>query len=291
MQIGVTSYSYIKLVRSGAMTQLDVVPKAAEMGFTDIEFSAFVLPEGETPLSFAPKVRKACDEAGLSVTNYTIHADFLAGSGGDLAAEIERTKTEVLVAEILGAPGMRHDATSGYPLDHVGPRGFDNALPRLIEGCRGVTAFAKEKGIKTMVENHGYFCQDSERVEKLINGVADPNFGALLDMGNFICVDEDPAKAVGRMAPYAIHAHAKDFHLRSGCLPNPGRGWNQSRGGNYWRGSIVGQGDVPLLQCLRTLKKIGYDGFLSIEFEGMEDPILGVEISLENLKRLVAEAG
>lgn len=32
---------------------------------------------------------------------------------------------------------------------------------------------AKEKGIRTMTENHGQFAQDSDRVEMLINTVAD----------------------------------------------------------------------------------------------------------------------
>ena len=77
-----------------------------------------------------------------------------------------------------------------------------------------VDEFAADLGIKTMVENHGYFCQDSERVEKLMNAVNHPNFGALVDMGNFLCADEDPARAVGRMAPYAFHCHAKDFHVK-----------------------------------------------------------------------------
>lgn len=54
--------------------------------------------------------------------------------------------------------------------------GFDAALPILVEGCRAITKFGAELGIKTMVETYGFFCQDSERVEKLVNGVDHPNF-------------------------------------------------------------------------------------------------------------------
>jgi hypothetical protein len=82
-----------------------------------------------------------------------------------------------------------------------------------------------------MVENHGFFAQDSARVEKLLNAVNHPNFGWLVDMGNFVCADEEPYKAVGIAAPYAFHVHAKDFHIKSGMLPNPGQGWFRSRGG------------------------------------------------------------
>ncbi len=186
------------------------------MGFDVVEFSVLKLPAGETPLSFAPKLRELCDRAGIAAANYTIGADFLNGSKGDWKAEAERLKDEVRVAKILGAPGMRHDATYGYAPAHKGPRGFDDALPVLAKGCRAVTEFAADLGIRTMIENHGFFAQDSSRVERLMNAVNHPNFGWLVDMGNFLCVDEDPAQALGRAMPYAFHVHAKDFHVKSG---------------------------------------------------------------------------
>ncbi|MBI5830810.1 MAG: sugar phosphate isomerase/epimerase [Armatimonadetes bacterium] len=291
MQIGVSSYSFSRLVNSGAMAQLAVIGAAKDLGFEVIEFSTIAVPAGKTLPGFAKELRAESERVGLPIANYTIGADFLRGSGGDLAAEIARVRTEVDIAVILGAPGMRHDATGGYPADHVGPRSFDSAVARLAEGCRAVTEYAAERGIKTMVENHGYFCQDSERCEKLVNAVAHPNFGLLVDIGNFTCADEDPTLAIGRLAPYAIHAHAKDFHIRSGSLPTPGEGWFPSRATNYLRGAIIGHGDVPLVQCIRTLRRNGYDGVLSIEFEGMEDVLTGIRIGRDNLARLVAAAG
>lgn len=287
MKIGVSSYSFHRLVSEGKMEQLDVIEKTKEMGFDFIEFSTLVLPEGETPLSFAPRIREECDRVGLQVVNYTIGADFINGSNGDWQAEVERLKDEVRVAQILGATGMRHDATAGFPADYRGARGFEDALPILIKGCRAITEFAADLGIRTMVENHGFFCQDSERVERLVNGVNHPNFGLLVDMGNFLCVDEDPAQAVGRLLPYAFHVHAKDFHVKSGTQPNPGKGWFMTRGGNYLRGAIIGHGEVSVTQCLKLMKNGGYDGILSIEFEGMEEPLTGISLGLENLRRFV----
>ncbi len=285
MQIGVSLYSFSQ----SPLNIFEIITKAKEMGFDVIEFAGFPnLPEGETALSFAPKVRKACDEAGIKVANYTIWADFINGSDGNLAAEIERVKDEVRVAQILGAPGMRHDSTWGWPADKQGARGFDEALPILIEGCRAITEFGAELGIKTMVENHGYFCQDSERMEKLVNGVDHPNFGVLLDMGNFLVVDEDPAQAAGRLMPYTFHVHAKDFHVKSGNEPSPGQGWFPTRAGNYLRGAIVGHGEVPIVQILKIMKNANYSGVLSIEFEGLEDPLKAIPIGLENLKSYVA---
>lgn len=290
MKIGVSSYSYSGITNK-TLAFLDIPAKAREMGFDVIEFSTLQCPEGQKPLEFAPRVREACERAGIPVANYTIGADFLRCANGDWKAEAERLKDEVKTARALGAPGMRHDATGGFPAGHKGARGFDDALPTLIKGCRMVTEYAADQGIRTMVENHGYFCQDSERVEKLVNGVNHPNFGVLIDMGNFLCADEQPALAVGRLMPYAFHCHAKDFHVKPGTAPNPGQGWFRTRGGNYIRGSIIGHGDVPVPQCLRIMKGAGFDGVLSIEFEGVEETLTGISIGLENLRRYVKELG
>ena len=160
----------------------------------------------------------------------------------------------------------------------------------MAEGCRAIAEYGASKGIKTMVENHGYFCQDSIRVEKLVTAVNHPNFGLLIDMGNFICADDSPEIAVGRLMPYAFHCHAKDFHLKPGTMPWPGKGWNQSRGGKWWRGAIIGHGNVPVHQCVRIMASKGYQGVLSIEFEGMEDVLTGIALGQENLRRFVAMA-
>lgn len=285
MKIGVSSYSYSRLVHSGKMKQIDVIKAAKDAGFDIIEFSTIAVPDGKTLEDYAAELRAEADSVGIPIANYTIGADFVNGSGGDVDAEVERLKREVDVAEILGAPGMRHDITYSLPKD--GPRTFENALGRIAPAVRAVTEYAATKGIRTMTENHGFISQDSVRVEKLVGAVDNPNFGVLLDLGNFLCADEDPAIAVGRLAPYAFHAHAKDFHVKSGNGMNPGDGWFMSRGGNYLRGAIIGHGDAPLLQSIRALKRTGYDGVLSVEFEGMEDPLEGIRIGQANLRRLV----
>lgn len=283
MKPAVSSYSFAGLMGPGGMTQLDCVKKAAELGFEAIEFTDLQPHDGSSPAQYAGTLARACRDAGLTVSNYTVGADLLSGSGGDLGSEVERLWGQLELADRLGARSMRHDATTGIPVREW--RGFDQALPRLAEGCRAVSDRGAELGIRTMVENHGFFCQDSRRVEQLVNTVASPNFGLLCDIGNFLCVDENPVQAVGRVAPYAAYVHVKDFHIKSGAWPDPGRGFFQTRGGNRLRGAILGHGSVPVGQCLSILKNSGYDGYAAIEFEGLEDPILALEIGLENLDR------
>lgn len=284
MKTCVSSYSYSKLLSDGKYNQLTVMQLAKDMGFDAIEFTDLQPPEGESEADFARRIKAESERIGLPIASYTIGADFL--NAESLEDEIERLKRKVDIAEILGVKVMRHDATGGYKTAEKAYKGFDQALPILAEGCRAVTEYAAAKGIATTVENHGFFCQESMRVEKLVNAVAHENFGLLVDIGNFACADDPSPVAVGRVANYAKHVHVKDFHIKSGNGFNPGKGFFRSRGGNYLRGAILCHGDIPVMQCLSILKSSGYDGYVSIEFEGMEDPVEGISTGLENLKKI-----
>ena len=285
MKIGVSSYSFEQLISSGKETQFSVVKLAKEMGFDGIEFTDLHVPDGMTEKEYAMKIREECDRYSLPVISYTIGANLLKLVEMRNDAEVERVCAKLDVAAVLGAPTLRHDAAWGIEGEAGAYTGFDNVLPLLVEGCRKITNYAKTLGIKTMVENHGTFAQDSSRVARIITGVADPNFGALIDIGNFSCADENNAVAVGNLAPFAKHVHAKDFHIKSGNGPDPGNGFFRSRGGNYLRGAIIGHGDVPVYQCVQILKRSGYDGFISVEFEGMEDCLTGIKTGADNLRR------
>ncbi len=284
MKFSVTSYSFQKLLNSGEYTHLSLVEKVKEMGFDAIEFTDLIVPEGKTELEYAREIRAEAERVGLEISSYTVGADMLNGCDGDFEAEIERIKGKVDVAEALGARFMRHDAGWGYKDERKTYMGFNEALPVFVKGCKAVTEYAKKKGIVTMIENHGFFCQDSDRVEKIVCGVADPNFGVLFDCGNFLCADENPVIAAGKLANYVKYVHAKDFFVRSGMLYDPGCGFFRTRGGNYLRGTIIGQGDAPVKQCMEVIKNSGYDGYFSVEFEGIEDNIQAVEQGLKNLK-------
>lgn len=289
MTIGVTSYSYQSLVKAGKLEFTSIPSKAKEMGFEYVEFTHLSPPSGLSLADYAKLLREKCDDAGIPVRAYCVGADFLKES--ESGETVRNLKKQVEAARILGAQFMRHDTTGGFPKNYEeGARTFYNALPGIAEGCREVTEYAAEFGIRTMTENHGYFAQESARIEAIVGAVNHKNFGCLIDLGNFICADDNPIEAVGRLAPYAFHVHVKDFHVKSGCELNPGEGFFMSRGGNYLRGAIIGQGALPLLSELRALKTAGYDGGYTVEFEGMEDALKGVRIGRDNLIRLLAAA-
>lgn len=281
MRIGVSSYSFHQAVSAGRMSTYDIVDAAAKLGFEALDFAVLL---GDDPIpEMCAKLGRQAKDAGLPVKNYAVSADFLAN---DLDAEVEKTCSEVDNAAALGAQTFRHDVTWTQPKQGAAFT-FESVLPRLAEGCRRVTEYAAQRGIKTMVENHGQFVQDSARVLALIDAVDHENFGALVDMGNFLCADEAPEKAVGVLAPYAFHAHAKDFLYKPCTAADPGTGWFGTRGGAYLRGTIIGHGVVPVEAALRILGRAGYDDTVAVEFEGLEPCEQALAISLENLRRLL----
>lgn len=285
MKTSVSSYSFSQYIRSGKMSQLDCVAKAKEMGFDSIEFTDLDGANLEEQKAYARKIRAEADRVGIEIHNYTIGACLYKDTQEEMDADVERLKGQLEVAVILGAKVMRHDVC--YQLGKKGDaRSFDLMLPTIAANARKVTEYAETLGIKTCTENHGYIAQDSDRVERLFNAVNHDNYGLLVDMGNFVCADEDPQRAVSRVAPYAVHVHVKDMLYRS---EPTGDGWGMTRGCNYFKGTVVGEGDVPVKKCLQILKRAGYEDYFSIEFEAAGNCIEGIARGLANLKKMWAE--
>ncbi len=280
MKIGVSSYSFSQYINSGKLTQFSAVAKAKELGFDAIEFTDLQPPEGETQIEYAKKIREEAARCGIEISAYVVGANL---AQADPSEEVERLKGCVDVANALGAKLFRHDVMSSYDVF----RSFDQALPTLACAIRKVTEYAETLGIKTMTENHGYICQDSDRVERLMNAVNHSNYGALIDMGNFLCADDDPAKATSRLANFAFLVHAKDFkkiEFQNYCGEE---GYFETRACNRLKGTTVGQGVVPVAQCIAILKRAGFDGYVDVEYEGSDDCIKGLAEGLKFLRSII----
>ena len=285
MKISVSSYSFQQYIGQGKLTQLDCVSKAKEMGFDAIEFIDIAGTSLDEQKEYAKSIREEADRIGIEINAYTIGACLYKDTEEENDAEVKRLCGQLEVAKILGASVMRHDVC--YALGKKGnARSFDLMLPTIARNARRVTEYAESLGIITCTENHGYIAQDSDRVERLFNAVAHDNYGLLVAIGNFICADEDPAIAVSRVAPYAVHVHVKDMLVRNeptGSCVNP------TRGGRYFVGTVAGEGDIPVKRCLNILKRAGYDGFISLEYEGREDCLTAIPRGLENVKKILEE--
>ncbi|KKO52837.1 sugar phosphate isomerase/epimerase family protein [Paenibacillus sp. DMB20] len=282
MKLGISSYSLFQAMHAGRMTILDAIDWVAEIGGRHIEivpglgFDFNANPELENQI-----VEKA-KSAGIDISNYAIGANFVTDTEEQYEAEIARVMSEVDRVHRLGAKLMRHDVAS-RPDTSIAR--FNEDLEKVAAACRRIADHAKQYDITTSLENHGYYVQASDRVQSVIHAVDRPNFKTTLDVGNFLCVDENPVTAVKKNLPYASMVHIKDFYVRP-SYRNPGEGWFTSAGGNYLRGAIAGHGDIDLYEILRIVKQSGYDGYLSIEYEGMEECTKGTKIAFDNVNRI-----
>ncbi|MBE6589581.1 MAG: sugar phosphate isomerase/epimerase [Ruminococcaceae bacterium] len=277
MKIGISSYSFSKHMRDTGCDLFEVCRLAREIGYDAIEFIEL---GAEDPMATAKELRAYCASIGLEIASHTIGADFLNTPREEL---LEKMFRYVDIAEALGAPLLRHDVCYKLPEGMT----WEGAIPVMVPLIREVTEYARTKGIRTCSENHGYIFQDSERMEALIRAVDNDNYGWLVDVGNFLCADEYPLEGVRRALPYAIHAHVKDFLYRKSdelyALPE---GFFNTRNGNLLRGTVLGHGDVPVAACVKLLREVGYDGVLSLEFEGAEENLPALKMGYAYLCKL-----
>jgi sugar phosphate isomerase/epimerase len=277
MKIGVSSYSLSRAIVAKQLTIIDAISWIVDNGGQHIEIVPIGFDLVENP-QLIEAIRSKASDLHVDISNYAIGANFALQEEAAYEQEINRVMKQVDIANGLGVKLMRHDVATSAD---TSIQQFLDDLPRLAQACQRIADYASQFGITTSVENHGYYIQASDRIQALIHAVNRPNFRSTLDIGNFMCVDEDPLVATMKNLSYASMVHLKDFYLRP-AFRNPGSGWFTTAGGNYLKGAIVGHGDIDMWEVLRRIKQSGYDGYLSIEFEGMEDCQVGTKLGLDN---------
>ncbi len=302
MKIGLSSYSLQADISSGKKTILDAMTYASEMGaacfeVVPIDFSLYEEQTGRMDERMIAAVRERAAALHLPISNYAVGSNLAQKDPAARRTEIERLCRHVDVAAGIGSPYMRHDvcAWRGNLTDNTATA-YEALLPYAVEGCIAVAEYAAQYGITMLTENHGYFMNGADRVLRLVEQVGRDNFGLLLDVGNFICVDECPTVAVKKCARYAKMVHLKDFYVRNAAGGAPfgrmvasgiGGGWFPTASGTAMlRGAILGQGDLDLPAILRYVREAGYDGDISLEFEGMEPCETGCAIGLKSARWL-----
>lgn len=292
MKLSISTYSLSRWRNENGKTLEHTIDWIADTGVPGIEFSGLDEKAKENPVRRAAQLRKRAEKVGLKVVSYCVGAELLVPEAKQKQV-VKELKGNVDVAAELGVGSMRHDVTRGFGEYSKGLKGaqtFEAAVKHVVPAIREVADYAAEKGLKTSLENHGFYMQESKRVEKLIKAVGHPNFALTIDMGNFLCVNEDPVKAVARLAKYAVMAHAKDFHVRPKDRM-PASGWFATPTEIALRGAIAGHGVIDIPAELKLLKKAGYDGYLSLEFEGMEEPAKAVGLGIDYLREQLKKVG
>ncbi len=290
MKVGLSTYSLVKELREGKMSILDVIQWIADHGGEHME----IVPYGFTVVDdeeLADQIREKAAEVGIELSAYSLPANFVQETDEALLEEVDRLKKHVDIVNRMGIKIMRHDVTAfNLQPEERTIHYFEEHFSKMVKGSQLLADYAVQFGITTTIENHGFNVQSSDRVQRVIHAVDRGNFKTTLDVGNFLCIDEDPLVGVKKNIPYAAIVHFKDFYIRP-YYENPGEGeWFRTVNDNYLRGAIVGHGDLNIRELIKLVKNSGYDGYLTVEFEGMEDAKIGSKIGMDNVRRLWHEA-
>ncbi len=296
MKIGFSSFNFANVLKRQQVTMPDVIKWIAENGGQHIELATITFSppdQGDVwnlddDRDLIDSILASSRDNGLQISGVCMPADFLAPSPEKRAQQIERVKHHVRLCDELGIRFLRHDVVEwGYSASGVAA--FEKDLPALVDASREIAQYAAGFGITTSVENHGFYMNASERIRRLIFEVDEKNFGTTLDVGNFLCVDEDSYAATVSNLPFATFVHLKDFYIRPRSWPL-GDGWIRTPAGVRLRGSVIGYGDTPMCEIVEHIAKSSYDGFVSIEFEGIEDPFLGCGLGIKHVKKFLTLA-
>ncbi|HOB21377.1 MAG: sugar phosphate isomerase/epimerase [Firmicutes bacterium] len=275
MKTGLSMYSLVELYR-GKSSVDQFLQQAKKWNLEGVELLDFFWQDKEKELAEAIALK---DQLGLEVYCYSIGNNFVQLEAEARQGEVDKIAAAIEVAEKLGAKVIRvfsGDAREGIT--------FDQAFSWIVEGLKAGAALAEKAGMKLALENHGLFAGKADQVAQVIAEVGSPALGATLDTGNFLLVDENPTEAVQKLADKAAMIHFKDFKAVDESVTER---VYRSKSGKRYQGTIIGQGDVDLPTIVSILAQKGYEGYLSIEFEGPGDPVDSVAASIEYVNQLI----
>jgi fatty-acyl-CoA synthase len=183
----------------------------------------------------------------------------------ELARPFERALPAALeLAEAWGAPIVRVFGGEVGALDDV---------TRRLEPTLDL---AQELGLTVALETHDDF-SSAERVAELLRRVGSPSFAAVWDVHHPYRVGESPQQVIQAVGTRVALVHVKDAR----------------RSGDGWELVALGDGEVPVRESLGVLRDVGYDGWLTVEWEKrwhpeLAEPELALPRDGETLRRWLA---
>lgn len=121
------------------------------------------------------------------------------------------------------------------------------------ERLRTAGEIAAASGVRVALETHDDF-SSARAVSGLLAEVPDPSVGALWDFHHPYRMGEDPDEVWGLIGARTMLVHVKD------AVPD-----EEERTG--WRLVPLGEGTVPVQRSLKVVRRGGYQGWISVEWE------------------------
>jgi len=271
MDIAVSSWSFHDELYQGKLRLADVPYRVHDLGYGAVELQdMFLWPRPPNLIARlfgkkAPpfnqyqhdrrtllKVRLNRLRSGTRLVCWTIDSDLTVSEGPDRQKQKAYLAAAIETADFLNAPLIR--MTLG------GEKNDRSAYGRAVELMSSVLPVAMARKVKFAVENHDGLSSDPAVLAEFVQHFHSPYLGVCMDFGNF---EGDRASGMQTLAPHAIHVHAKSREFNA-------------------------QGEetqIDYRMCVDALKSAGYAGAISIEYEGHDDPAIGIKRTRDLLER------
>ena len=270
-RISVSTYSFWQFRNQELRDIEKCIDLSAEWGFDGVELLHRQM-ENETD-SYLQRLKKRAFVNGLDLTGFSTHQGFLSPDPAVRQKNVDHTIHCIELAYKMGIPTMRvNTGTWGTSKDFdelMKNRGIEPPKPGytdedgfkwVIEGLSKCLPAAEKCGVLLALENHWGLGRTPEGVLRVVESVNSPWLQVTLDTGNFL---EDPYDRLEKMAPKTVYVQAKTYY-----------------GGGLWYTL-----DLDYPRIAKMLKSHNYRGYVSLEFEGKENPVTAIPKSLKLLRR------
>lgn len=281
VKLAIATYSYWHF-RNPKTTIETVIEKAASLGVegVDILHRQMDIPEKEPltreHIAHLQKLKRHAFRNGVSLVCLSIHQNFVDPDPSALQKQIDHTIKCIDIAHELGVPCIRLNSGRWNTIksfeDLMKARGIEPVLPGhtedegfkwCVDAIEKCLPKAEEKGVMLALENHWGLSRTPEGQLRILNSITSPWLGALMDTGNFL---EDPYDKLQAIAPRTIFVQAKSY----------------DGGGEFYTL------DLNYKRIARILAQANYTGYVSLEFEGKENPDVAVPRNIKMLRKAFA---
>lgn len=212
-------------------------------------------------LQKAKELKAYADSKGISFPCVSVGLSLVDEDRKDA---IETVKRYADIAKILGSPYLHHTIALNFSDPQKIADNFETYYSRGLEAVREIFDYAATLGIRTIYEDQGFLFNGRKTFARFLKEV-DRNVGVVADFGNIQFVDEDVEEFIPAFADRIVHVHVKDYLVTSGNSRGKAADEYTSKGGNYLRGCLIGEGSVRTEAAFQALQAISYSGFVSLE--------------------------
>jgi len=274
VRFGVSTYSFWQFRAEPAPIER-CIDDAARMGFDGVEILQ-VQMGGEESNGRLQRLKRQAHALGMALCGFSTHQGFVSPDADKRQKNIDKTLHSIDLAYRLGIPVMRVNTgswgTSKNFDELMANRGIEPTLPGhtdeeafgwVIGSLEQCLPRAEECGVVLGLENHWGLGRTAAGVMRIVEAIDSPWLRTTLDTGNFL---DDMYPQMERLAPAACLIQAKTYY-----------------GGGKWYTL-----DIDYPRVAELLRKASYRGWVSLEFEGKDDPADAVPKSLAMLKQAFA---